>query len=111
METIPASMRAAPGSVSQSYGACVRSHARLERLSGIVPDPTEVARLEALNELAWELRNDQAPRSHALATEARALAIALGHKLGQARAARTLAMTLHGDHVLPAVIQLAEEAK
>ncbi len=81
---------------------------RLEAASAPPIDP--VMRVDALNELAWALRIDEVPRAHALAGEGRALAIEHGYTLGQARAARTMAMTIDSDG-MTALFSLAEEAK
>jgi two-component system NtrC family sensor kinase len=70
-----------------------------------------IARVDAQLELAWALRARDVGRAHALATEAREQAIARDYKLGQARAARTMAMTVQDEEGLRAVFQLAEEAK
>ncbi len=67
--------------------------------------------IDALNALAWDLRSDDHDRSHKLSVEARELAIEHGYKLGQARAARTLAMTIPDPEKLPEFFPLAEEAK
>jgi signal transduction histidine kinase len=83
--------------------------ARLAAASAAPVDP--VRRTDALNALAWELRNVDWPRAHALASEARELALAHDYKLGQARAARTMAMTIHDRDGMPRLIRLAEEAK
>ena len=72
-------------------------------------DPRE--RIDALTELAWTLRANQAPRANALASKARQLAIAHRYALGQARAARTMAMTIHDAARVSTVFDLAEEAK
>jgi signal transduction histidine kinase len=83
--------------------------ARLSAASLAPVDP--VRRIDAMAALAWELRNADWPRAHALASEARELAIAHGYKLGQARAARAMAMTIHDTTGMPRLIGLAEEAK
>ncbi|MEO1483237.1 MAG: protein kinase [Myxococcota bacterium] len=72
-------------------------------------DPVE--RIDALNRLAWELRGKELIRAHALAGEARELAIAHRYPLGQARAARTMAMTVGEERALERVVPLAEEAR
>jgi two-component system, NtrC family, sensor kinase len=82
------------------------------RLSAARVSPMDpVQRIDALAELAWALRNDDWQRAHALASEARELALELGYKLGQARAARTMAMTIHDSESMPWLVRLAEEAK
>lgn len=68
-------------------------------------------RVDALNALAWELRAKDPARGHALAVEARELAALSGYILGQARATRTMAMTIADREQLGAVFRLAEEAK
>jgi signal transduction histidine kinase len=75
--------------------------------SPVVP----VERIDALTQLAWALRTSDVSRSNALATEARDLAIEHAYKLGQARAARTMAMTMNGVDDLRSIFPLAEEAK
>jgi len=70
-----------------------------------------VERIDALTQLAWELRGPDGPRAHALATEARELALRHRYALGQARAARTMAMTIGSGEGLSAILPLAEEAK
>jgi|GEM_PF-5598661 signal transduction histidine kinase len=75
------------------------------------PPVDPVQRIDALTELAWELRSADIPRANALATEARDLAIKQTYKLGQARAARTMAMTIADAAGLRMMFQLAEEAK
>jgi signal transduction histidine kinase len=83
--------------------------ARLEAASAPPVDP--VKRIDALTELAWELRGSDTSRANALATEARELAIEHGYSLGQARAARTMAMTPQDMGDLRAIFELAEEAR
>jgi serine/threonine protein kinase/tetratricopeptide (TPR) repeat protein len=75
------------------------------------PPVNAVERIDALNQIAWELRGRDVPRAHALASEARELAIAHDYPLGQARAARTMAMTVEDLRALERVMPLAEEAK
>jgi len=70
-----------------------------------------VERIDALTQLAWELRGTDVSRANALAKEARELAINHGYKLGQARAARIMAMTISGMEDLSTILPLAEEAK
>jgi signal transduction histidine kinase len=83
--------------------------ARLESAS--VPPVDPIKRIDALTELAWELRGSDAPRANALATEARQLSIEHGYTLGQARAARTMALTIRDMDRLRDIFYLAEEAK
>lgn len=68
-------------------------------------------RLEALNELAWELRTSDAARAHDLAVDARALAQAEGNTLAEARACRTLTMTFQRMDDAREVFALGEEAR
>ncbi len=70
-----------------------------------------VERIDALNALAWELRNADLTRANSLASEARQRAIESRYKLGQARAARTMAMTARDSEGLRTMYRLAEEAK
>lgn len=70
-----------------------------------------VQRIDALNQLAWELRGRDSPRANVLATEAREVALDHDYKLGQARAARTLAMTIRDAEGLRTIFDMAEEAK
>jgi len=60
--------------------------------------------------LAWGVRRHDVPRGNALATEARDLAREHGYKLGQARALRTMAMTIRDSASLPTMFGFAEEA-
>ena len=83
--------------------------ARLATASTEPVDPVE--RVDALNALAWALRNRDVPRANALAKEARSLAQTHGYKLGQARAARTLAMASLDLRDIGTLFELAEEAK
>lgn len=69
------------------------------------------ARVDALMDLAWALRMVERQRANALASEARELSVALGYALGQARAARVLAMTISSERGLGEVFALAEEAR
>lgn len=82
--------------------------ARLVSASAPPVDP--VKRIDALALLAWEIRNADQGRAHALATEARELAMEHGYKLGQARAARTMAVTLVDIQGLSKIFALGEEA-
>jgi len=70
-----------------------------------------VERIDALNQVAWALRLLDAVRSNGLAREARELALKHGYKVGQARAARTMAMTGLDSESLANMFRLAEEAK
>ncbi|MDD9945002.1 MAG: tetratricopeptide repeat protein [Myxococcales bacterium] len=67
--------------------------------------------IDALNELAWELRTTDIQRARTLAMEARTLAIEHGYRLGQARAARVIGMTIHDAESLKTVFDFADEAK
>jgi len=68
-------------------------------------------RTRALNALAWELRSQDVARAHALALEARDLAKGAEDVREQARATRTMAMTIRDLAQLPDVFRLAEEAR
>lgn len=82
------------------------------RLAAASDSPDEpLRRIDALNELAWELRGSDVSRSNTLASEARELAIVHQYKLGQARAARTMAMTIRDEQGLKTMFSLAEEAR
>ena len=70
-----------------------------------------VARIEAALDLAWALRSWNESRSHHLAAEARREAEAIDYRLGRARAARILAMTVLDPDAVDTVFELAEEAK
>lgn len=72
-------------------------------------DPRE--HIDALNQTAWSVRNSDSVRAHRVAGEARELSIIHGYKLGQARAARTMAMTTRNIEDMPVLYRLAEEAK
>ena len=87
----------------------VELEARLEAARQPPIEPTEL--VDALVALAWELRATDIPRCNRLAAEARNLAIEHGYVLGQARAARTLAMAIVDEEGLRTVFELAEEAK
>jgi two-component system, NtrC family, sensor kinase len=76
-----------------------------------VPPIDPVRRIDALAELAFALRNREEQRAHDLAREARDLAIAHDYKLGQARATRTMAMTIRDTEHMPELFRLAHEAK
>jgi len=82
--------------------------ARLAAASASPVDP--VKRVDALTDLAWEIRSSDQGRAHALATEARQLAMDHGYKLGQARAARTMALTIVDIQGLSETFALGEEA-
>lgn len=82
---------------------------RLARAS--VPPVDPRARIDALNSLAWELRIRDHARANVLAAEARELAEQQGYVLGQARAARTMAMTVRDREAVGRIFQHAEEAK
>ncbi len=73
------------------------------------PEDAE-ARIDAQTALAWALRFTDTRRANALATESRELAIASGYKLGQARAARALAISAVNDEGMHALFPLAAEA-
>lgn len=81
--------------------------AQLASLSG--DDP--VARIDALNALAWANRFVDSKRAHGVASEARTLAVEHGYTLGQARAARTLAMAVFDEDGLRTILPMGEEAK
>mgnify|MGYP006198457169 CR=1 FL=1 len=80
--------------------------AHLASLGGADP----IARIDALNALAWAKRFVDAEGANALASQARTLAMEHGYTLGQARAARTLAMAVVDEEGLRAVFPLGEEA-
>jgi two-component system NtrC family sensor kinase len=83
--------------------------ARLEAAATREPvDP--IAQIDALNALAWELRSRETVRSHSLAERARELSIEHGYILGQARAARTLGMTVRDPGQLREIFSVSEEA-
>ena len=67
-------------------------------------------RIDALLEEAWALRSHDVPRANALATEAYELAREHGYTLGQARAARTQAMTVADRGQLKDILVKSEEA-
>ena len=85
------------------------SEARLEALGDPSDDPQ--ARVDALLELSWALRFVDRDRSGRLAAEARELSRSIGYVLGQARAARSLCMTLTSSEMLRDLLALGEEAK
>ncbi len=68
-------------------------------------------RVDAMNALAWELRGSEPARANELASQARELAIEGNYKLGRARAARTMGMTIRTIEALAQMYQMAEEAK
>jgi two-component system NtrC family sensor kinase len=84
--------------------------ARLQTLGDTPEDPRE--RIDALVELAWEIRFTDSVRANDLALEARELCIAIGYPAGQARAARVLSMT-RGDtpKQLSEYVAFGEEAR
>jgi two-component system, NtrC family, sensor kinase len=82
---------------------------RLARAS--TPPVAPRARVDALNALAWELRISEHARSHELASEARQLAEQNDYVLGQARAARTMSMTVREREALGKIFQLGQDAK
>lgn len=61
-------------------------------LAGLPSDAAPASRIAALNDLAWELRLTQQPRSAELAREALELAREHEDLIGRGRAARTLAL-------------------
>lgn len=73
------------------------------------PDPR--SRVDALNALAFVLRNSDPNRAKTLASEARKLSIEHGYTLGQARAARVLAMAVVSNEDIPMVYEMALEAR
>lgn len=77
------------------------------RVSPVEP----VEKIDAILALAWALRNDAFSRANELASEAYALAKTHGYKLGQARAARTMAMTIRNIEGMTTLFGYAEEAK
>ena len=87
--------------------------AELERrLDAAARPPVDpVAHVDALNALAWALRASAVPRANQLAAQARQIAQVQDYKLGQARAARTLSMTIIDEDGLRQIFSLAEEAK
>lgn len=83
--------------------------ARLRATTAVGGD--SIAHVDALNDLAWALRSREVERAHSLCREARRLARDHGYVLGQARAARAMAMTIHDPDDLPEIARLAEESK
>ncbi|MCA9554539.1 MAG: tetratricopeptide repeat protein [Myxococcales bacterium] len=82
------------------------------RLAAAAAPPIDpLAHVQALNDLAWALRGLDTARAHVLARQARGMAMEHGDKLGQARAARCMAMTIRDQDDLHDVFDLAEEAK
>lgn len=75
------------------------------------PNTDPIERVDALVNLAWTLRSTDTKRCYALASEARTLAIDHGYRLGQARAARTMAMSAFSADAIKQVLTLADEAK
>jgi tetratricopeptide (TPR) repeat protein len=85
--------------------------AKLEAKLANSAEGTPTERTLALNDLAWEIRFSDTVRAHALATEARDLARERDDALGQARATRTMAMTVNHLDGIHLVFSLAEEAR
>lgn len=83
--------------------------ARVEATRAPETEPRD--RVDALVALAWHLRLNDAGRAHELAGEARELARTHGYALGQARAARTMAMSIRDREQLRQMAALAHEAK
>lgn len=83
--------------------------ARLAAAREASSDPVE--QVDALNALSWALRTSEPARANTLAAEARDLAREQGYVLGQARATRTMAMTIRGPEDLATLVLLAEEAR
>lgn len=81
------------------------------RLEQARREPNEViALVDAMVDLAFAARFEFGNRSYTLATEARNLALEHGYVLGQARAARTMAMSIRDEDGLLSIFALAEEA-
>jgi signal transduction histidine kinase len=70
-----------------------------------------ITHIDTLVELSWLQRVDDMERAHELARQARTLAIEHDYPLAQARAARTMAMTIGDINTLRSVFDLAQEAK
>ncbi len=83
--------------------------ARVEETGG--GRASEREHIDALNDLAFELRFQQVSRASDLASQARERAIAAGYKRGQAYAARTMAMTSVAQQGMRVPFELLEEAK
>ena len=83
--------------------------ARLAEASA--PNGNAVAHVDALVDLAWHLRMREVRRAHELAAKARELAQEHEYTLGQARATRTMLMTMVDSPDLQQALTLAEEAK
>ncbi|MGF1508002.1 MAG: ATP-binding protein [Myxococcota bacterium] len=79
------------------------------RLADVHHDP--IQRVDRMTDLAWALRIQDTVRANRLAKEARALAIEHGYTLGQAWAARILAMAMVDEEGLRTVYPLAQEAR
>lgn len=75
------------------------------------PETAPQTRVDALVALAWHLRLREPGRAHELAAEARELARTCGYVLGQAQAARTMAMAIQDGEQLRSMFTLAHEAK
>ncbi len=80
-------------------------------MSMVEPASDLLRQIDAQNDLAWGLRFTESERAHGLATEIRKAARQLGYAFGQATAARTMAMTIADQRGLPALFELAEEAR
>ncbi len=76
-----------------------------------VPPVDPRRRIDALNALSWALRASGNLRAHELARKAHGESVACGYKLGQARSARTMAMTIREEDDLLTLFDLAHEAK
>jgi signal transduction histidine kinase len=89
------------------------STAQLEARAESTRDPRAAPqeRVDALVALAWHLRLLDPGRAHELAAEARELAKTHDYPLGQARAARTMAMSIRSEDQLRNMFALAHEAK
>ena len=83
--------------------------ARVEETGG--GRASEREHIDALSDLAFELRFQQVSRASDLASQARERAIASGYKRGQAYAARTMAMTSVAQQGMRVPFELLEEAK
>ncbi|MEM7676027.1 MAG: tetratricopeptide repeat protein, partial [Myxococcota bacterium] len=79
--------------------------------ASVSPDTGIIDRIDALLQQAWEIRNRDPHRGHALAAEARALSVDHGYKLGRARANRVLCMTVVDEAGVQSIFSLAKEAK
>lgn len=82
------------------------------RLAAVTADGSDpIARVDAMVEYAWAIRNDDVERANALAAEAKTLAVEHDYTLGMARATRTLAMTIRDPQNLQRLFRLAHEAQ